>query len=401
MKRFPFVLVLILSGLLLLQACGAPSTNQGPVGEHVRDTVAKPGAGDNRGQRAWSESENLLDPNGFDQIQSPLSELGLPVNAAFAKAKQLEKLEIRSYSDTDNNDLQSSDPEADLTLTSRQKMAFDQDGRRAEVLNENYLGPGDPVTSQKALWTWEADGKSGLIDFEDRTGNKITKHNLVFGLDGENKLIEADDKSLLRVMQWEDVAKGHRYIAYKLPKAKARIYVIGKSGAWDDFELAVDIDDDLIREFSEIIDYKAIGGPPSEVVFLEWDGRKTVTEFQVDHKDEKVKEIKRTYTPDGSIAIRDFYWDDAGANTRTKTTYKYAPNADLIEVIHQRQRFNKDITNEIDRYTYDENGFLEKRIQTTRTNQGPEDVVLLEFYTWTTQTKAQPSALEAQPGGTR
>ncbi len=402
MKKNPFALVFVIGWLLLLQACGAPSTNneREPQGEHITDTTAQPGPGDSQGQRPWSESENLLDPNGFDQIQSPLAELGLPINAAFAKAKHLEKVEIRSYADSDNTNLQSGDAESSLSISRSQTISLDQNGRMASLLDEKFLGAGDPVTSKKATWTWEDDGKSGLIDFEDKVGNKLTKHNLAFGLDDGNRIIEADDRSLLSVIQWKDDAKGHRYLAYQLPRSKAQVYVIGKQGAWNDFELAVDISDDILREFSEIVDYKAIGGPPSEAVFLEWDGRKTLTEFQVDHKEAKTKEIVRTYTPDGNIAIRSFYWDDAGANLRTKTTYKYSPTGDLSEVIHQRQRFNEDITNQIDRYTYDDNGFLEKRIQTARTNQGAEQVVLLEFYTFTTQ-QAVAAPAEALPGGTQ
>lgn len=404
MKKNPLLLFLFLCFSLFLIGCGGPTdSNSGINGEHVSDSNGQTSGTNPSGTRPWSASQNLINPNLFDEIPSPLSGLRFQSNSEFVKSKGIKSIEIRSYTEAENIELSSDTKEAGLNMSRKQTSTFDAQGEIDSYLDERFLDAGDPITSKLVKWSSfiEPEGQSGTIAFEEKVGGKITKHTLAFDLDKEGHLVEAEDIGFFQVMHWEDPANNLRYIAYKLPKSPVRMYVIAEAGKWKDLELAIDIDDDLKNKTSTIVDFNLVGAAPSEVVFLEWEGHKTLREFQVDHKGLRVQEVVRTYNAEGNIVERNFYWDDPNANVRSRTKYNYSPNGDLAEVLHQRQKFNDDMRITIDRYFYDETGLFSKRIQTSRVNQSPERVDLLEFMTWEMEATAKAISVEVQPGGTR
>jgi hypothetical protein len=405
MKKHYVLFFTLLCFQIFLFACGGEAgPANGPKGEAITDKDTRPGGSAPNGTRPWAADQNLINPNLFDEITSPLNGLRFPSNNEFVKIKGLKSLEIRSYTEADNEALSSDMKELGLNMSRRQTSTFNEFGENNGYLDERFLGAGDPVTSKLVEWnsfSLGEDGETGMISFDEKVGNKHTTHSLAYNLDFDGHMIEAEGEGFLQVFHWEDAANSIRYIAYKISNAPVRMYVVGDSGKWDDLELAIDIDDDIKRKELALIDYDKIGAVPSEVVFLEWKDRRTLKEFQVDHKGLRVNQVLRSYSPEGNILERSFYWDDSNANLRTRTKFKYAPNGDLEEVLRQRQKFNDDMIITIDRYFYDDNGLLSKHIQTSRVNQGAEVVDLLEFVTCVTESASDRATAVPQPSGTR
>jgi hypothetical protein len=132
-----------------------------------------------------------------------------------------------------------------------------------------------------------------------------------------------------------------------------------------------------------------------DVIFLERKGHEIVREVVVSNTHVIDHVVQRQYDVSGNITERKYQWEVENPNFKSLTKYKYSPTGDLIEIFHQTQSFNRPLHNQIDRYTYDKDGFLQKHLRTTRSGQDDEELILVEYYKTTSETAT------AVPGGTQ
>jgi hypothetical protein len=400
MRRLTLLPIFLLSILLLLTSCDPGSPTPDPnSGQHVTDSVPKPGPGDNERPRPWSAKENLLDPNAFDGIPDPMYTYLIPFSSEYIKRTGIAQIEIKGYSDEDNANLEGSAAENGLTLSRKKKFDFDSNGNMSEFTQEAGIHKGEVNYYFHAKYVNGANGRLQSIDIDERNMDVPSVHSLKFAYDAKDRVISKEDPKSVSTYMGYDEAKGRTYYLFKYPKASPEVYVVGKMGDFPD-SVCLALQDEILSVESPFVQYRKAGGGVKNIAFLEQDGRKFVREVHMGANGKIGSYVDRTYRPDENIGEQKFNWDDEQANFRWRARYKYTPSGDLTEMFYQKQPFNEDLVNEIDRYTYGDLGIIQKHIRSTRANQGVEEVLWLEFYTY---THAIPTAKgeNAQPSGTR
>jgi hypothetical protein len=384
---------------LLIWSCGPGTTNPNPDGNALQDSAKAPGPGDNRGTRPWAADKNMLDPNLLQQIPDPLDESLLPFSPAFLQAKKVTSLEIRSYADTDNMNLSEDVAEQDMRLSRRRVFMFTPTGQMKDLLDERFMGDPTPATSMHVGWTYLPNGQPASMDFEEKLGSTKKSHQRKFTVDAQGQLISSEDKTSLSAYYGYDKDRGHVYMLRRPAQGASEVYVIGKQGDFPD-TTCFRIQEEILMRESPFVNYAQTGPKLMDVIFIERKDRAIVREVHMGKAEEIDHTVDRQYDVEGNIADRRYLWDVADADFKTFTKYRYSPMADLVEVLHQRQSFNKPIVNEIDHYTYGPDGFLQKHVRTTRTGQEKEELILVEYYK-VTQAAGNSTSGSAMPGGTQ
>jgi hypothetical protein len=378
---------------LLAWSCGGAS-DPGTNGTAVTDTTTTPGPGDSRGTRPWAADKNMLDPNLLQQIPDPLDESMMPLSPPFLQAKRVTTLEIRSYADTENMNLTEDAAENDLRLSRRRVFTFTESGQMRDLLDERFMGDPTPATSLHVSWNYLPTGLPASMDFEEKIGTTKKSHQRKFTVNAAGQMVSSEDKTSLSAYFGYDKDRGHVYLLRRPAQGSSEVYVIGEEGDFPD-TTAMRIQGEILMRESRFVDYAQSGPKLMDVIFLERKGRQIVREVHMGKAEEIKDVVERRYDVDGNIADRKFRWDVADADFKTYTKYRYSPMADLVEVLHQRQSFNKPMVNEIDHYRYGADGMITKHVRTTRTGQDKDELILVEYYTATQSTGT------AMPGGTQ
>jgi hypothetical protein len=397
MHRSIFFLLAILT--ILFSGCGEVGTTI-PASEHVSDTAKAPNSGNQPETRPWDANKNLINPNGFDGIADPLDEILMPFNAGYMRSKGFSRIEIRSYADSENPNMVEDAPETDMKISRRRLFTFDDLGQLKDVLDEKFLGDATPVTSTHLAWTYSAPDKATAIDVEEKLGNAKSSYRRTYSFDAKDRLSTVQIPKVSTTYYMYDDEKARTYLTIVDQKSVIKVTVIGAKGTLGT-EVCNDLQDEINMVASPFVHYPLKSSVPTSITFQERDGRETVRELRMGIKEGKIEStIDRQYNADHNITERKNQWDVPNADFKTLTKFRYSPIGDLIEVFHQKQTFNKPIINEIDRYEYHELGLLQNRVRTSRIGQDAEELVLLEFFTF---TKASPAAKasDAQPSGTR